>query len=76
MVINGDIKFKGKPKLDIVAEMQHHQFKDVDYLLNIVQYTDESVCELLKESEQAKMELKALTSTAPSTMWKNDIKNI
>jgi DNA topoisomerase-2 len=49
-----------------------------DYLLNIrtVQYTDESVCELLKESEQAKMELKVLTSTAPSTMWKNDIKNI
>jgi DNA topoisomerase-2 len=46
--------------------------------LNIrtVQYTDESVRELLKESEQAKRDLEIMKSTTAMNMWKNDIKNI
>ena len=81
MVINGEIVVFRRKKKELEEQLSH-TFPLIsgsyDYLLNIrtVQYTDESVCELLKESEQAKMELKALTSTAPSTMWKNDIKNI
>jgi DNA topoisomerase-2 len=49
-----------------------------DYLLNIktVQYTDESVRELLEESDQAKKELDIMKSTTSENMWKNDIKNI
>jgi DNA topoisomerase-2 len=81
MVINGEIVVFRRKKKELEEQLSH-TFPLIsgsyDYLLNIrtVQYTDESVCELLKESEQAKMELKALTSTTPSTMWKNDIKNI
>jgi DNA topoisomerase-2 len=49
-----------------------------DYLLNIktVQYTDESVRDLLAQSKQAKTELGIMKSTSPISMWKNDIKNI
>jgi DNA topoisomerase-2 len=81
MVINGDIIVFRRKKKELEEQLSH-TFPLVngnhDYLLNIrtVQYTDESVRELLKESEQAKMELKILTSTTPSSMWKNDIKNI
>jgi DNA topoisomerase-2 len=81
MVINGEIVVFRRKKKELEEQLSQ-TFPLIsgsyDYLLNIrtVQYTDESVCELLKESEQAKMELKVLTSTAPSTMWKNDIKNI
>ena len=81
MVINGDIIVFRRKKKELEEQLSH-TFPLVngnhDYLLNIrtVQYTDESVRELLKESEQAKIELKILTSTTPSSMWKNDIKNI
>jgi DNA topoisomerase-2 len=49
-----------------------------DYLLNIktVQYTDESVRDLLAQSKQAKTELQIMKSTSPMTMWKDDIKNM
>jgi DNA topoisomerase-2 len=49
-----------------------------DYLLNIrtVQYTEESVRELLKESKQAKTELTSMMTTSPMSMWENDIKNM
>jgi len=49
-----------------------------DYLLNTktVEYTEERVAALLKEVKQLRDELQLTTSTAPLSMWENDIKNI
>ena len=49
-----------------------------DYLLNIktVQYTEECVRELLRESKQAREELEIMKNTSHIDMWKMDIKNM
>ena len=49
-----------------------------DYLLNIktVQYTEECVRELLKESKQAREGLEIMKKTSHIDMWKMDIKNM
>jgi DNA topoisomerase-2 len=81
MVINGDIVVFRRKKQDLVNQLSS-LFPQIngsyDYLLNIktVQYTDESVRELLEESDQAKKELDIMKSTTSEKMWKNDIKNI
>jgi DNA topoisomerase-2 len=81
MVINGDIVVFRRKKKELETQLAglfplingNH-----DYLLNIktVQYTDESVRDLLAQSKQAKTELGIMKSTSPISMWKNDIKNI
>jgi len=78
MVINGDIKFKGKPKLDIVAEMQHHQFKDVDYLLNMPLWnlTQDKISTLKNELKILQQLLIQLQTTHIHTLWKNDLVQI
>ena len=81
MVINGDIIVFRRKKQDLENQLSS-LFPQIngswDYLLNIktVQYTEESVRELLKESEQAKRELELMRSTTPVNMWETDIKNI
>ena len=81
MVINGDIVVFRRKKQDLENQLSG-LFPEVngsyDYLLNIktVQYTDESVRELLAQSKQAKTELEIMKSTSPISMWKNDIKNM
>jgi DNA topoisomerase-2 len=81
MVINGDIVVFRRKKQDLENQLSG-LFPEVngsyDYLLNIktVQYTDESVRELLAQSKQAKKELEIMKSTSPMTMWKDDIKNM
>ena len=81
MVINGDIIVFRRKKQELENQLSS-LFPQIngswDYLLNIktVQYTEESVRELLKESEQAKKELEIMKSTTAMDMWKNDIKNI
>ena len=81
MVINGDIIVFRRKKQELENQLSG-LFPQIggtyDYLLNIrtVQYTDESVRELLKESEQAKKDLEIMKSTTAMDMWKNDIKNI
>ena len=81
MVINGDIVVFRRKKQDLENQLSD-LFPEVngsyDYLLNIktVQYTDESVRELLAQSKQAKTELEIMKSTSPISMWKNDIKNM
>jgi DNA topoisomerase-2 len=81
MVINGDIVVFRRKKQDLENQLSD-LFPEVngsyDYLLNIktVQYTDESVRELLAQSKQAKTELQIMKSTSPMTMWKDDIKNM
>ena len=81
MVINGDIVVFRRKKQDLENQLSG-LFPEVngsyDYLLNIktVQYTDESVKELLAQSKQAKKELEIMKSTSPTTMWKDDIKNM
>ena len=81
MVISGDIVVFRRKKKELETQLTglfplingNH-----DYLLNIktVQYTDESVRDLLTQSKQAKTELGVMKSTSPISMWKNDIKNI
>ena len=81
MVINGDIVVFRRKKQDLENQLSD-LFPEVngsyDYLLNIktVQYTDESVRELLAQSKQAKTELQIMKYTSPMTMWKDDIKNM
>ena len=81
MVINGDIIVFRRKKQELENQLSG-LFPQIggtyDYLLNIrtVQYTDESVRELLKESEQAKKDLEIMKSTTAMNMWKNDIKNM
>ena len=81
MVINGDIIVFRRKKQELENQLSS-LFPQIngswDYLLNIktVQYTEESVRELLKESEQAKKELEIMRSTTPVNMWETDIKNM
>ena len=81
MVINGDIVVFRRKKQDLERQLSESfpKINDTyDYLLNIktVQYTDESVKELLAQSKQARAELEAMKLVSPMTMWKNDIKNM
>ena len=81
MVINGDIIVFRRKKQELENQLSG-LFPRIggtyDYLLNIktVQYTDESVRELLKESEQAKNELEIMKATTYVSMWENDIKKL
>jgi DNA topoisomerase-2 len=81
MVINGDIVVFRRKKQDLELQLSESfpKINDTyDYLLNIktVQYTEESVRELLTQSKQAHAELETMKATSPMTMWKNDIKNM
>src|SRR6056300_814801 len=81
MVINGDIVVFRRKKQDLELQLSESfpKINDTyDYLLNIktVQYTEESVRELLTQSKQARAELETMKATSPMTMWKNDIKNM
>jgi DNA topoisomerase-2 len=81
MVINGEIIVFRRKKQELENQLST-LFPQIngswDYLLNIktVQYTEESVRELLAQSKQAKRELEIMKSTSPMTMWKDDIKNM
>ena len=81
MVINGEIVVFRRKKQELEAQLTQ-TFPQIngswDYLLNIktVQYTEESIRELLKESEQAKKELEVMKITSSTDMWEKDIKNI
>ena len=81
MVINGDIIVFRRKKQELENQLSG-LFPRIggtyDYLLNIktVQYTDESVRELLKESEQAKNELEIMRAMTYVSMWENDIKKL
>jgi|UniRef100_A0A6C0JCB9 DNA topoisomerase-2 len=81
MVIEGDIVVFKRKKQDLEEELSKTFPKiggTYDYLLNIktVQYTEESVKDLLKESKQAKEELEVMKNTSHIEMWKMDIKNM
>ena len=81
MVIEGHIVVFKRKKQDLEEELSKTFPKiggTYDYLLNIktVQYTEESVKDLLKESKQAKEELEVMKNTSHIEMWKMDIKNI
>jgi len=81
MVISGALIVFKRKKRDLEVELSH-TFPTVegsyDYLLNTktVEYTEERVAALLKEVKQLRDELQLTTSTAPLSMWENDIKNI
>ena len=81
MVIEGDIVVFKRKKQELEVQLAQ-TFPQIggtyDYLLNIktVQYTEESVKDLLKESKQAKEELEVMKNTSHIEMWKMDIKNM
>ena len=82
MVIDGSLIVFNRKKQELENQLSTLNFPRIggtyDYLLNIrtVQYTEESVRELLKESKQAKTELTSMMTTSPMSMWENDIKNM
>ena len=81
MVIEGDIVVFKRKKQELEVQLAQTFPKiggTYDYLLNIktVQYTEESVKDLLKESKQAKEELEVMKNTSHIEMWKMDIKNM
>jgi DNA topoisomerase-2 len=81
MVIEGNIVVFKRKKQDLEEELSKTFPKiggTYDYLLNIktVQYTEESVKDLIKESKQAKEELEVMKNTSHIDMWKMDIKNM
>jgi DNA topoisomerase-2 len=81
MVIEGNIVVFKRKKQDLEEELSKTFPKiggTYDYLLNIktVQYTEESVRDLIKESKQAKEELEVMKNTSHIDMWKMDIKNM
>ena len=81
MVIEGHIVVFKRKKQDLEEELSKTFPKiggTYDYLLNIktVQYTEESVKDLLKEAKQAKEELEVMKKTGHLDMWKTDIKNM
>jgi DNA topoisomerase-2 len=81
MVIEGQIVVFKRKKDDLERQLAGIFPKingNFDYLLNIktVQYTEECVRELLKESKQAKEELEIMKGTSHIDMWKMDIKNM
>ena len=82
MVIDGSLIVFKRKKQELENQLSTLNFPRIggtyDYLLNIrtVQYTEESVRELLKESKQAKTELTSMMTTSPMSMWENDIKNM
>src|SRR6056300_1377006 len=81
MVIEGDIIVFKRKKDDLERQLAGI-FPKINgtyaYLLNIktVQYTEECVKELLKESKQAREELEVMKGTSHIDMWKMDIKNM
>ena len=81
MVIEGDIVVFKRKKDDLERQLAQTFPKiggTYDYLLNVktVQYTEECVQELLKESKQAREELEVMKNTSHIDMWKMDIKNM
>jgi len=81
MVIEGQIVVFKRKKDDLERQLSQIFPKingTYDYLLNIktVQYTEECVRELLKESKQAREELEVMKNTSHIDMWKTDIKNM
>src|SRR5210317_828575 len=81
MVIEGQIVVFKRKKDDLERQLAGIFPKingNFDYLLNIktVQYTEECVRELLKESKQAREELEIMKGTSHIDMWKMDIKNM
>jgi DNA topoisomerase-2 len=81
MVIEGDIVVFKRKRDDLERQLSQLFPKiggTYDYLLNIktVQYTEESVRELLKEAKQARDELEIMKKTSHIDMWKMDIKNM
>ncbi len=81
MVIEGDIVVFKRKKDDLERQLAAIFPKiggTYDYLLNIktVQYTEESVRDLLKDAKQAREELEVMKGTSHIDMWKMDIKNM
>lgn len=81
MVIEGQIIVFKRKKDDLERQLGGIFPKingTYDYLLNIktVQYTEECVRELLRESKQAREELEIMKNTSHIDMWKMDIKNM
>ena len=78
LVIDGHIKFKGKPKTQLVAELHSRQFKQIDFLLNMPMWnlTHEKITTLKCELETLLQQLRQLENTHIHALWKHDLNEI
>jgi len=78
MVIGGKIQFKGKPKVQLVSELQSHQFQDIDYLLSMTMWnlTHDKITILKSELLCQQNQLHLLQNTTIDALWKYDLNEI
>lgn len=78
MVINGTIQFKGKPKDQLISELQKHEFGDIDYLLSMAMWnlTHDKITKLKCELETLQRQLHQLENTHSRALWKDDLNEI
>ena len=78
MVINGTIEFKGKPKDQLISELERHQFQDIDYLLGMAMWnlTHDKIMTLKSELLCQQNQLQLLQNTTINALWKYDLKEI
>ena len=78
MVINGTIQFKGKPKEQLISELQTYQFHDIDYLLSMSMWnlTYDKITTLKSELLCQQNQLHLLQNTTINTLWKYDLNEI
>jgi len=78
MIIGGAIQFKGKPKDQLVSELQTHQFQDIDYLLSMAMWnlTHDKIIILKSELLCQQNQLHLLQNTTIDALWKDDLDEI
>jgi len=78
MVIGGKIQFKGKTKVQLVSELQSHQFQDIDYLLSMTMWnlTHDKITILKSELLCQQNQLHLLQNTTIDALWKYDLNEI
>lgn len=78
MVIGGTIQFKGKPKDQLVSELQSHQFQDIDYLLSMAMWnlTHDKITILKSELLCQQNQLHLLQNTTIYALWEHDLNAI
>ena len=78
LVINGTIEFKGKPKDQLISELERYQFQDIDYLLGMAMWnlTHDKIMTLKSELLCQQNQLQLLQNTTINALWKYDLNEI
>jgi DNA topoisomerase-2 len=83
LVIAEQLRFLGRPREEIVADMVGHGLEPDDqgkwdHLLGLpfASATREQVCKLQREAERLREELEALRAETPETLWSADLRRL